>query len=37
VGESLDENPKEKHGIHRYSLERLGLTPDSVTKRFAAY
>ena len=33
----LDENPKEKHGIHRYSLEQFGLTPDSVTKHFAAY
>jgi hypothetical protein len=33
----LDENPKEKHGIHRYSLEQFGLTPDSVTRRFGAY
>jgi hypothetical protein len=33
----LDENPKEKHGIHRYSLEEFGLTPDRVTKDFAAY
>jgi len=33
----LDENPKEKHGIHRYSLDQFGLTPDSVAKQFAAY
>jgi hypothetical protein len=33
----LEENPKEKHGTHRYSLEQFGLTPDSVTTRFADY
>jgi len=33
----LEENPKKKHGIHRYSLEQFGLTPDGVTRHFAAY
>jgi hypothetical protein len=33
----LGENPREKHGIHRYSLEQFGLTADRVDKHFAAY
>jgi hypothetical protein len=37
IVEWLDENPKEKHGIHRYSLQQFGLTPDSVDQYFAAY
>jgi hypothetical protein len=33
----LDENPKEKHGTHRYSLEHFGLTPDEVDRHFSDY
>jgi hypothetical protein len=35
VVEWLGENPKEKHGIHRYSLDQFGLTPERVRKHFA--
>jgi hypothetical protein len=33
----LDENPKEKHGAHRYSLEHFGLTPERVHSHFSDY
>jgi hypothetical protein len=33
----LHENPKEKHGIHRYSLEQFGLTPERVDSFFSDY
>lgn len=33
----LDENPKGRHGMHRYSLARYGLRTESVTREFAEY
>jgi len=33
----MDENPKEKHGTHRYSLEDFGLTPEKVGSHFSDY
>lgn len=33
----LDENPRRKHGEHRYALEDFGLTRGAVEERFAAY
>jgi len=33
----LDENPKGKHGTHRYSLEDFGLTSEEVDRRFSDY
>jgi len=33
----LDENPREKHGIHRYSLEQFGLTAEKVDRFFSDY
>jgi hypothetical protein len=33
----LDENPKGKHGTHRYSLEQFGLTPEMVDDFFSDY
>jgi len=35
--EWLDENPKGKHGAHRYSLEQFGLTPEKVDDFFSDY
>ncbi|MCP4107429.1 MAG: sulfotransferase [Desulfobacteraceae bacterium] len=37
IREYLDGNPKNKHGVHRYSLEQFGLTPEMVNSRFASY
>ncbi|MCP4130830.1 MAG: sulfotransferase [bacterium] len=37
IREYLDGNPKNKHGVHRYSLEQFGLTPEMVNRGFAAY
>jgi hypothetical protein len=31
----IDENPKEKHGVHAYSLEQFGLTRQEVRSFFA--
>lgn len=33
----LAENPKGRHGAHRYTLERYGLTAPQVAERFRAY
>jgi hypothetical protein len=33
----LRDNPREKHGVHRYSLEQFGLTPDAVDRLFSDY
>jgi hypothetical protein len=33
----LRDKPKDKHGAHTYSLEDVGLDPDSVRKSFANY
>jgi len=33
----LAENPKGKHGIHRYSLEEFGLTAEKVDRFFSDY
>jgi hypothetical protein len=33
----LDENPRDKHGAHRYTLEEFGLDRDEVDKAFASY
>ncbi len=30
-------NPKDKHGVHRYSLEQFGLNREMVNRSFAAY
>jgi hypothetical protein len=33
----LAANPKDKHGVHRYTLEQYGLDPAVLSRRFAAY
>jgi hypothetical protein len=33
----LDENPREKHGTHRYTLETFGIDPVRDARRFDAY
>lgn len=33
----MDENPKEKHGPHRYSLEQFGMEANKVNQQFSAY
>jgi Sulfotransferase family len=33
----LASNPKDKHGVHRYSLAAFGLEPDAVNRRFRRY
>jgi len=33
----ITENPQNKHGVHRYSLEQFGLDPTVVNRRFAQY
>src|SRR5262249_31341794 len=33
----IAENPKDKHGQHRYSLETFGLEPGDLTCRFKGY
>ena len=33
----LDENPREKYGAHRYSLEMFGIDPDRVDGAFKGY
>lgn len=33
----IAKNPKNKHGVHRYSLEQFGLTADEVNRQFAEY
>ncbi len=33
----LDANPKDKHGVHRYSLSQFGLDRDTELERFRAY
>ncbi len=33
----LTANPKNKHGVHRYSLEEYGLNREAEARRFAAY
>lgn len=33
----IAEQPRNKAGVHRYTLERYGLTPDGVRKRYARY
>jgi hypothetical protein len=33
----LQQNPKGKHGAHRYALEQFGQTGEAISERFAAY
>ena len=33
----LDANPKNKHGVHRYSLAEYGLSPEAEAARYKAY
>jgi hypothetical protein len=33
----LDRNPKNKHGVHRYSLAEYGLSPEVEIARYSAY
>ena len=33
----LAANPKDKHGVHRYTLEQFGLERAALTRRFVAY
>lgn len=33
----LDDNPRTKHGSHRYTLEEFGIHPDEARERFADY
>ncbi|MGH7331886.1 MAG: sulfotransferase family protein, partial [Candidatus Rokuibacteriota bacterium] len=33
----LEENPKDKHGAHRYTLSSFGLEPDDLARRFKGY
>ncbi len=33
----LAENPKDKGGVHRYSLENFGLNPEAERRRFQSY
>jgi hypothetical protein len=33
----LSENPQNKHGAHRYSLEEYGLSAETVRTRLAGY
>jgi hypothetical protein len=33
----LDLNPKNKHGVHRYSLAEYGLSPETEAARYKAY
>jgi hypothetical protein len=33
----LAQNPKDKHGQHRYSLAAFGLDPDEERARYRAY
>jgi hypothetical protein len=37
IVEWLEDNPKGKHGVHQYSLEQFGLTPNGVDTFFADY
>ena len=33
----LDDNPRDKHGVHRYTAEEFGLDPDRLRARFDFY
>jgi len=33
----LAANPKDKHGVHRYTLEQFGLDPATLARRFRSY
>jgi hypothetical protein len=33
----LAENPKDKGGVHRYSLENFGLDPETERRHFQSY
>ena len=33
----LDDNPRGKHGTHRYTLDMFGLSPGEVNERMASY
>ena len=33
----LDENPRTKHGVHRYTLDTFGIDRDEADRRFAGY
>jgi Sulfotransferase family len=37
MGTWMAENPRHRHGTHRYTLEQFGLTPADVLDRLAAY
>jgi len=33
----MKNNPRDKHGTHRYTLEMFGLTQEEVRQRFSNY
>jgi hypothetical protein len=33
----LQQNPRDKHGAHRYAPENFGQTGEAISERFAAY
>jgi hypothetical protein len=37
IARHLAENPKGKHGLHRYSAEEFGLSNEEIRERFSAY
>jgi hypothetical protein len=37
VQQWLDDNPQDKHGLHRYTAEEFGLDPDRLRARFDFY
>ena len=37
IGEFLRQNPKDRFGRHRYSLEQFGMNLEEETRRYAAY
>jgi hypothetical protein len=33
----VQQNPKDKHGVHRYEAEDFGLTDDAIADRLCVY
>jgi hypothetical protein len=33
----ITDNPQHKHGVHRYTLDQFGLSPDPIKATFADY